>query len=231
MNIESKPILVQSILRQVRYSSPFSKWMLAYTLLCGIILLLFPKTSIHLRINQFHSAFLDNVFKHATFFGDGISATILVIILLFISYRYASMMAISNIACSIIVQSLKRLWFTDSVRPYEFFKGVHSLYLVPGVEVYSFNSFPSGHSATIFTTCTLLCLMVKQRSLRILLFIIAVLVAFSRVYLSQHFLGDAYAGSIIGVTVAYMTAAYWWDEGRATSSRFDQSLMSIFKNR
>ncbi len=225
---QSRQTLLQRIVQQVRYSSPFIEWMCAFILFGGLTLLFFSKASIHLFVNQFHSAFLDVFFTYATFMGDGISATILVIILCFVRFRYAIIIAVSNILCSIIVQSLKRLFFFDSVRPYQFFKGIHDLHLVPGVEVYSFNSFPSGHSGTIFTTCMLLCLMTKQRLLRVLLFHIALLIAFSRVYLSQHFFEDIYAGAIIGVVVAYSTATCLNKESD-TPAWFEYSLATILE--
>ena len=221
-------MFIQRIIRQVKNSSPFIGWMYAYIFFGGFILLLIPKTYIHLFINQYHSPVADIFFTYATFLGDGISATILVVILLFVRFRYASMVALSNIACSITIQSLKRLFYSDSVRPYQFFKGIHPLYLVPGVEVYSFNSFPSGHSATIFTTCTLLCLMTKQRLLRTVLFMIAFTIAFSRVYLSEHFFVDIYAGAIIGVVVAYGVAAYF-NTSDGMPVWFDHSLVTMLK--
>jgi membrane-associated phospholipid phosphatase len=228
VNIESRQTLLQRIVRQVQCSSPFIEWMCAFILFGGLILFIFPKTSIHIFVNQFHSPGFDTFFEYATFLGDGISATILVVILFFVRFRYAIMVAASNISCSIIVQSLKRLFFSDSVRPYQFFKGIHHLYIVPGVEVYSFNSFPSGHSATIFTTCMLLCLITKRRLLRVLLFIIAFIIAFSRVYLSQHFFVDIYAGAIIGVVVAYGTATYLNKESD-TPTWFEYSLTTILE--
>ena len=209
MKIEKKSTIVKKIGVQMRNSSPFVECMCLFVFLGGIILILFTKASIHIFINQFHSPFFDVFFTQATFLGDGISAAILVVLLLFVRFRYAMMMALSNITCSVLVQLLKRFFFTESVRPYEFFKGIQNLYLIPGVEVYSFHSFPSGHSATIFTTCALLCLMTKRRLLRLLLFALALLVAFSRVYLSQHYFADIYAGAIMGVVAAFCTAAFF----------------------
>ena len=77
--------------------------------------------------------------------------------------------------------------------------------LVQGVEMYHGNSFPSGHASTFFMFCT--CCVVfltfhyiregKLRDLRtkilfnvtlLSLLVFATLAAFSRVYLSQHFL-------------------------------------------
>ncbi len=214
----------------MRDSSPFIECCYVFAIVGGLILIFFTKASVHLFINRFHSPCLDVYFKQTTFLGDGISAAILVVLLLFVRYRYAMMMALSNIVCSVLVQLLKRLIFAESVRPHEFFKGIKNLYLVPGVEVYSFHSFPSGHSATIFTTCTLLCLMTKRRPLRVLLFLLALSISFSRVYLSQHFFEDIYAGAILGVIVAYCMAAYF-DKEMSVPAWFGKLQAAIKKKR
>ena len=87
--------------------------------------------------------------------------------------------------------------------------------LVEGVNMHHSNSFPSGHSATffVFFTCfaLLLAYYYQQRATHydlkkkilmylsmFLLFVLASLGAYSRVYLSQHFLSDVCVGSIIG---------------------------------
>ena len=63
-------------------------------------------------------------------------------------------------------------------------------------------SFPSGHATTAFTLFTCLALIVPNKLLKILFFAIAALAAYSRIYISQHWLVDIFAGSIIGVTIA-----------------------------
>jgi membrane-associated phospholipid phosphatase len=54
--------------------------------------------------------------------------------------------------------------------------------------------------------------MTKYQSLRFFLFGAALLIAFSRVYLSQHFFEDIFTGAIIGFGVAVLTAAVFDQE-------------------
>lgn len=60
-------------------------------------------------------------------------------------------------------------------------------------------SFPSGHSANAFATAIVLNGFASLGNIPIL---IAVIVAFSRVYLGQHFVSDVLAGSTIGIVIA-----------------------------
>ena len=124
--------------------------------------------------------------------------------LLAIKFRYAFIVGLSNIIASIITQVLKHTLFADMVRPKKFFEGIHDLYLIPGVDNYLYNSFPSGHSTCAFSLYLSLSIIVEKKLLKLFFFIIALLVALSRVYLSQHFFEDIYAGSIIGVLITLL---------------------------
>ena len=60
-------------------------------------------------------------------------------------------------------------------------------------------SFPSGHATNAFATAVVL---TGFGGLGLLPLAIAGIVAFSRVYLGQHYLSDIIAGSVVGATVA-----------------------------
>jgi membrane-associated phospholipid phosphatase len=71
------------------------------------------------------------------------------------------------------------------------------------------NSFPSGHSTTCFAIFTSLALFFwKNQKLQFVLSICAILFSLTRVYLSQHFLEDVIAGSLIGTITAVLVGNY-----------------------
>lgn len=177
----------------------FVFWLGAFALVLSI-----PKAELHLQSNAMHSPFLDVFFKNITHLGDGIFASIIAILLMFKKVRYGIFVIVSYLSSGILVQLGKRLLFADAKRPSAFFEGVADLHFVEGVAVHASRSFPSGHSATSFGLFACLALLVKNPYQKFALFMMAVLVAYSRVYISQHFMVDILVGSIIGTLFSYI---------------------------
>lgn len=167
-------------------------------------LVIFPKGDIHLWINSYNSNLSDLFFRIVTFMGDGVFVCLAGLIFLLISFRNSFQILSSYLFSGLIVQIFKRLVFTDSPRPSVFFEGYGTLHLVQGIELHGSGSFPSGHSASAFALFLSLALITKDNRLKVLCLLAAIAVAFSRVYLSQHFLVDIYAGSLIGVAAAIL---------------------------
>jgi undecaprenyl-diphosphatase len=66
-------------------------------------------------------------------------------------------------------------------------------------------SFPSGHSATSFACATVLSSFAPR--LRVPFFLLATLIAFSRVYNGLHYPTDVLAGALLGVLTALLLLA------------------------
>ena len=168
----------------------------------GIIHLLYSKHDIHLFINSANSPSSDIFFKYLTTLGHGLFTLILIFLFLFISFRNSVVIFLSFVFSGIIVQSLKTTIFSETLRPMGYFQGKETLHFVDGVNQLVIQTFPSGHSASAFALFLCLAAFTKNKLVKFLLFVIAALVAYSRVYLSQHFMLDAMAGSLIGVLVS-----------------------------
>jgi len=195
---------------------------LAFYIAGAALLLLFDKGSLHLMINKFHSPFSDFVFRWITNLGDGLAAVIAAVIFLNSKNKHGLLIGLSSLLSGLFTQLLKHSWFSGMVRPSKYFAASDILYKVPGVELFSFNSFPSGHSATIFSICLALSIIIKKRAWRIVFASAALLVAFSRVYLSQHFFMDIYFGSMLGIAsvyISYFLLDLWERKGAAWLDR------------
>ena len=189
------------------------------------MLLLDSKVNIHLTFNSFHTPFFDSFFTYITYLGDGVTALLVTIMLLAVKYRYVLIVGLSNIIASLVTQVLKQTVFADALRPKKYFEGLQDLYFIPGVKNFLYYSFPSGHTTCAFALYFSLSLIVKSNSLKLLFFIIALLVGYSRVYLSQHFFEDIYAGSLIGVFVTWMVYNFI---KKSDSETLERSLITIF---
>lgn len=70
---------------------------------------------------------------------------------------------------------------------------------IEGVTVSGHHSFPSGHTATAFALVFTIILLIKSKATKWLVLFLAFGVAYSRIYLGQHFLSDVLAGAFIGI--------------------------------
>jgi len=101
---------------------------------------------------------------------------------------------LSFAATGIFITALK--WIAGRHRPSEYF--IHDLFGFNYFGVgYEQTSFPSGHAQVIFTLATALTILFPRWALP--LFIMAILVAASRVMLTSHYLSDVLAGAAVGI--------------------------------
>ena len=183
---------------------------LLFLIATGFFLLLNSKAEAHLILNKYHFRLLDLFFSYITYLGDFTMAIICSLLLIMHHWRSALFFAVSNCLSGGTTQLLKHFVFDDMVRPKKYFENMASLNLVDGVDVNSYNTFPSGHATTAFTICFCLVLLTTNKLLKFILFLAALLISYSRVYLSQHFLNDVYAGSLIGITFSLLTYYFFF---------------------
>jgi undecaprenyl-diphosphatase len=69
------------------------------------------------------------------------------------------------------------------------------------------HSFPSGHAATSFACAVVLASFAPRW--RVPLYALAVLIAFSRLYVGVHFPLDVLGGAALGVLVAFVVRKIW----------------------
>lgn len=161
------------------------------------------QTVLHATINRVHAPWADLLLKYATHLADGLVPTAIAVLLLWIgTWRSFLMMAVSTGTSAILVQVLKRQVFASHDRPLGRFHDLPELHFVPGVELHHHFSFPSGHSTAAFSMCLALAVIDGQRWTGAAWALLASILGFSRVYLSQHFTEDVLAGALLGVCTA-----------------------------
>lgn len=123
--------------------------------------------------------------------------------------------ALCELSGGAVLQIIKHIFYSQ--RPASVFEHYNNLALpvVQGVDLHHSNSFPSGHASTffVFFTCCALILAYKYQHsskenkhhscflidvVMLAFLVLAALGAYSRIYLSQHFLSDVCMGSVIG---------------------------------
>lgn len=171
----------------------------------GNILLHAGKVQIHREMNAVvGNVTVDEFFKFMTHLGDGAFAFLVAFIFLFFSMRKSVYIILSYVGAAAVSSVLKHVFFPHIYRPHFVFQYFvrEDLKEVQGLDLLGFNSFPSGHALSAFALFFCLLFVSRNHFLKLLFFVLAFLAAYSRVYLSQHWLIDIYVGSIIGVCFA-----------------------------
>ena len=201
-----------------------SAYCIAYLIMLIIglgLLYAYPKLELHLMLNTWHTPFLDTFFKYYSVLAEWPLYIIALLPLLWKKKEMTIFYAMSEISAGLVTVILKRLFSME--RPATAFENCPDMVLpvVEGVNLHHSNSFPSGHASTffVFFTCCAIFLAYnytqKYRHCNhkpwglfhaslLLLLVLAVVGAYSRVYLSQHFLSDICMGSFIGFTMPFL---------------------------
>lgn len=148
-------------------------------------------------LNPSEGSVFDTYFRYMTHLGDGVTALVLSAILLIVNRKWALALFLSFIISGGITQIIKNI-FSDIMRPSAAI-GIDKVHHVVGTNLSSFHSFPSGHTTSAFAIFLSIALLLKNKKLGLICFLFAVLIGYSRIYLSQHFPIDVFIGSVIGV--------------------------------
>ena len=184
---------------------PFLVPTLVLALVLGIALLITPKAELHLALCQPHTTGLDTIIPIITNLVDWLPY-LCVILLLFYRVGWATFLASNLLLSTVIVQPIKHIvcaprpltWFAENMPDV-------TLPLVEGVRMNHWLSFPSGHTTTFFvlfySLSIILCAenVTGKMILSFLCFLCASFGAYTRIYLSQHFALDIFAGILIAV--------------------------------
>lgn len=157
------------------------------------------KTILYWIQDTLKCAFCDKFFVIATYFGEkGIFWLALAILLIAIpKTRKIGITALAAIAVTFVLSQLVIKNIVGRVRPFEYFGYDLALMLI---DIPHDSSFPSSHTAVSITAG--LAILLHDRKIGIPAMIIAVLVAFSRMYLFVHYPSDVLVGAVLGTIIA-----------------------------
>ena len=172
-------------------------------------------------INNFRFPWSDFFASYFTHVGDGLFAVFASVLCLLINRKIGLLIILSYLFSAAITQTLKHTIFADAGRPIQFFGSTHIVHFIDGVTLHAHNSFPSGHTTSIFSLCSMLAFTFKKYGNQVFLFVIALVAGLTRVYLLQHYLIDVLAGSFIGVLSSILL--YYWLKDKAIFSIHKQS--------
>ena len=194
----------------------------------GLALLCIPKAELHLLLCDRHTYARDIFYRYYTHIAEWFPYVLCVAILLFgrigdgcfASACQAMSALTTQIVKHIVVAPRPVTWFT------EHFPEVQ-LPLTEGVKMNLWYSFPSGHTTSFFALAFAGCILLtnhlsakqtvnKSRlsaisiAIQLLLFLLAALGGYSRIYLSQHFAADVFGGVIVGCLITIVCYAVFY---------------------
>lgn len=144
--------------------------------------------------NNMHTLILDKLMIFITTLGNGglVWVSVCAFLILNRKYRKIGIIALASLGLSAFLGEVIIKNIVERVRPTADIMAVASLVVKP----LSY-SFPSGHSASAFAVAGVLSYYFKKYS--VCFYTMAVLIAFSRIYLYVHYPSDVAGGIILGL--------------------------------
>lgn len=194
-----------------RQNSIFIALSLLLALSMGLALVLVPKGELHLWLCDRHTPARDIFYTYYTTVAEWFPYVVCVLLLLFGRVGDGVMASACMAGTALTTQLFKHI--INAPRPVTWF-AQHlpdiQLPLVEGVRMNHWYSFPSGHTTSFFALAFVACILLTSNPkisripgslVQILLFALAALGGYSRIYLSQHFTADVLAGLVVGMAI------------------------------
>lgn len=149
--------------------------------------------------NNIRTPLLTSFFSFITHLGDAgiIWIALCIILLIFRSTRDVGVRASLSLLAAFLINNLLLKNIFNRTRPFYMIESLSVLIKYP-----SDASFPSGHSAAAFAVAAALIFAGAPKKISIPATVLAVLMAFSRLYLGVHYPSDVICGAVIGTFCA-----------------------------
>ena len=143
----------------------------------------------------------DTIFKYSSYLAEGWIWIPYFIVLVGYYKKDTSFILLNFLVSTLLVQFAKNYIFENAMRPMASGIPSENIHTVSGVEIHTFNSFPSGHSATAFTLFILSTYLFNNKPVFMMGLLYAIICSYSRIYLAQHFPLDV-AGGIVAACIS-----------------------------
>ncbi len=162
----------------------------------------FDMSLLNFVYDNIRCAFLDMLMPVITLFGESgiFFICIALVLMLFKRTRKTGFMLAVSLIIGLVVCNITLKPIFARPRPYTVRTDVIML-----VEVLNDYSFPSGHTVAAFESATVF--LMRKRKVGIAFLVLAILIAFSRLYLYVHYPTDVLCGMIIGILSGF--CAVW----------------------
>jgi membrane-associated phospholipid phosphatase len=186
--------------------------------LMAAFLFLYGKHGSFLVINGYKHPLLDYMFMYGTYLGHGMIWVPLFLYTVLFKREYFIAILSGLIICTFITHFAKLVIFPEELRPVRIL--VDKIRIVKGVQLHQVESLPSGHTSTAFTLALLLAFRIAKMAWSIFFPLVAFFVAYSRVYLGQHFVTDVFAGTLVGIASAFLALMIYkkWKERKTPAA-------------
>ena len=165
----------------------------------GPFVFLYDKTASLTWINQHHHPVLDELLYHLTRLPELALIVFILVLAFFYERKLTLSVVVSLILCALSIYLFKHILFPDFERPSVWIKAHQiKLHLLPSINLHSHGSFPSGHTLAAFASLGMAGFLSRNTWVQLVLFLIACGIAYSRVYVCQHYLRDVYVGALYG---------------------------------
>jgi len=167
---------------------------------------LMGKENAFLLLNVNLGAITDFIFYILANAGDGFIWIPAFALTLMYKKKFVPFLVATIVFSTIITQSSKHVFFKSENRPTAVITNASLIHTVPGIEIHTTNSFPSGHTATAFSLFLFCCFISTKKWIVPVGFVYALLGGYARIYAAQHFPIDVGAG----ILVAYCSILLSW---------------------
>jgi membrane-associated phospholipid phosphatase len=179
-----------------------------------IVILSFDKKGSFLLLQTSHTVVSDSLMAMLTNIAHGSFILIIVVLLTVVKKARLSIILLVGFALSgIIVQTIKNTIYKNEPRPVQWFANQNYELEVPeNLSPHMKNSFPSGHSASAASLFAFLAFRLRKSSTQVVLAIAMFTVAYTRIYLFEHFPFDVLIGVCIGLFTQIGVELYYKDK-------------------